>query len=106
MAAHTRSTTPSPHLAQLMVPFLLNRRLINIIIQSLGFKGSESLDTYIKEKINTIKGEHLIRANVTLYKGPGSIPENNYCEIRLEVPGNDHFVKKHNPTSKRPSANA
>ncbi len=27
-------------------------------------------------------------------KGPESEPENNYCEIRLEVPGNDHFVKK------------
>jgi putative sigma-54 modulation protein len=32
-----------------------------------------------------------------LYKGPASNPENDYCEIRLEIPGNDHFVKKHSP---------
>ena len=68
---------------------------MNIIIQSLGFKSSESLEIFISEKINNIKDDKIIRANVVLFKGPASNPENDYCEIRLEVPGNDHFVKKH-----------
>ncbi len=38
-----------------------------------------------------------MRANVTLFQGSDNNPENNYCEIRLEVPGNDHFVKKSSP---------
>ncbi|MEO8769864.1 MAG: HPF/RaiA family ribosome-associated protein [Ferruginibacter sp.] len=68
---------------------------MNIIIQSLGFKSSESLEIFIREKISNIKDDKIIRANVILFKGPASNPENDYCEIRLEVPGNDHFVKKH-----------
>lgn len=70
---------------------------MDIIIQSLGFKAGESLESFIKEKVNNIKSDDIIRANVTLYKGPAGNPENDYCEIRLEVPGNDHFVKKHSP---------
>lgn len=68
---------------------------MDIIIQSLGFKSSEALENFVNEKIRAIKGDNIIRANVTLYKGPSSNPESDYCEIRLEVPGNDHFVKKH-----------
>jgi len=30
---------------------------------------------------------------VTLQKGP-SVTESHLCDIRLEVPGNDHFVQK------------
>ena len=68
---------------------------MDIIIQSLGFKASEALEDFTKEKINALQHDKVIRANVTLFKGPESEPENNYCEIRLEVPGNDPFVKKH-----------
>jgi ribosome-associated translation inhibitor RaiA len=67
---------------------------MDIIIQSLGFKAGDSLENFIREKVQTLKHDNIIRANVTLYKGPDSNPENNYCEIRLEVPGNDPFVKK------------
>jgi ribosome-associated translation inhibitor RaiA len=31
---------------------------------------------------------------VVLFLGSPGIPERCYCEIRLEVPGKDHFVKK------------
>jgi len=68
---------------------------MDIIIQSLGFKAGDSLETFIREKVESLKSDKIVRANVTLYMGPDSNPENNYCEIRLEVPGNDHFVKKH-----------
>ena len=70
---------------------------MDIIIQSLGFKASNNLESYINEKLNTIKTDKIVRANVTLFKGPDSTPENNYCEIRLEVPGQDLFVKRHSP---------
>lgn len=70
---------------------------MNIIIQSPGFKCSETLESYIKEKINSIKETQAIRAIVTLFKGPSQNPDSDYCEIKLEVPGNDFFVKKHTP---------
>jgi len=68
---------------------------MDIIIQSLGFTTGATLEEFILEKVSSLKGEKTVRANVTLYKGPASSPESDYCEIRLEVPGNDHFVKKH-----------
>lgn len=70
---------------------------MDIIIQSLGFTAGESLEGFIKEKLQSLKSDEIVRANVTLFKGPASNPENDYCEIRLEVPGNDHFVKRNSP---------
>ncbi|RYY62504.1 MAG: 30S ribosomal protein S30 [Chitinophagaceae bacterium] len=67
---------------------------MDIIIQSLGFKAHASLEEFIREKVSALKSDDIVRANVTLYKGSAGNPENDYCEIRLEVPGNDHFVKK------------
>ena len=69
---------------------------MDIIIQSLGFKASEHLENFIREKLNKVvlENDNVIRANVTLTKGPESELQNNVCEVRLEVPGNDHFVKK------------
>ncbi len=67
---------------------------MDIIIQSLGFKAGETLESFIREKVSALKSDIIVRANVTLFMGPETNPENNYCEIRLEVPGNDHFVKK------------
>lgn len=67
---------------------------MDVIIQSLGFNAGETLESFIREKLNSLKSDNIIRANVTLYKGPDSSPESSYCEIRLEVPGNDPFVKK------------
>lgn len=68
---------------------------MDIIIQSLGFKASEQLEDFAREKINSLKYDKIVRANIILYKGPESEPGNSYCEIRLEIPGNDPFVKKH-----------
>lgn len=70
---------------------------MDIIIQSLGFTTGENLETFIREKLNNLKSDVIVRANVILFKGPANNPENDYCEIRLEVPGNDHFVKRNSP---------
>ena len=67
---------------------------MDIIIQSLGFSAGETLENFTREKLQTLKSDDIIRANVTFFLGPDSTPENNYCEIRLEVPGNDMFVKR------------
>ncbi|MER3464607.1 MAG: 30S ribosomal protein S30 [Chitinophagaceae bacterium] len=68
---------------------------MDVIIQSLGFKAGEELEAYIKEKLGKLKpNDHIIRANVTLFFGPDRATPNDYCEIRLEVPGNNLFVKE------------
>jgi putative sigma-54 modulation protein len=68
---------------------------MDIIIQSLGFKASIDLEAFIQEKLGKLTpNDNIVRANVTLFQGSDNNPTNNYCEIRLEVPGNDHFVKK------------
>lgn len=67
---------------------------MDIIIESPGFKASNELESYVRETLAKLKSDKIIRADVTLYKGSDANPVNNYCEIRLEVPGNDHFVKK------------
>jgi putative sigma-54 modulation protein len=71
---------------------------MDIIIQSLGFKAGDELEAYIREKLSKINpNDHIVRANVTLFLGPNRATRNTYCEIRLEVPGNDHFIKESNP---------
>jgi putative sigma-54 modulation protein len=69
---------------------------MEVIIQSPGFKAGENLLSFIREKLSKLEDHSavIIRADVTLYVGSKRNPENNYCEIRLEIPGNDHFVKK------------
>lgn len=69
---------------------------MDVIIQSLGFKHGDDLENYIREKLEKLTpGDNIIRANVILYLGPSRTTPNDYCEIRLEVPGNDLFVKEH-----------
>ena len=68
---------------------------MDIIIQSLGFTAGEELETFVHEKLEKFNKEStIIRANVTLFIGSEGNPNKYYCEIRLEVPGNDLFVKK------------
>src|SRR5215217_1203637 len=71
---------------------------MDIIIQSLGFKAGDELEAYIREKLSKLNPkDHIVRANVTLFLGPDRATPNTYCEIRLEVPGNDHFIKESSP---------
>lgn len=72
---------------------------MDIIIQSLGFKHSDDLDNFIREKLGKLNpNDHIIRANVTLFQGPDRATPNDYCEIRLEIPGPDLFVKDGSPS--------
>jgi putative sigma-54 modulation protein len=68
---------------------------MDVIIQSLGFKAGEALEDYVREKLEKLTpNDRIVRANVTLYLGPDRATPNDYCEIRLEVPGNDLFIKE------------
>ena len=68
---------------------------MDVIIQSLGFKAGADLEAFVREKLEKFDKElNIIRANVTLYTGSQSNPNRSYCEIQLEVPGNDLFVKR------------
>src|SRR6476620_10399142 len=68
---------------------------MDVIIQSIGFKDGEKLESYVKEKLEKLNpNDHIVRANVTLFLGPDKATPNTYCEIRLEVPGNDLFIKE------------
>lgn len=80
----------------IMVLYSLKCKYMEVIIQHLGFTASETLDAFIREKINTLKSDKIVRANVTLYLASEGNPDKQVCEIRLEVPGNDLFVKKGN----------
>jgi putative sigma-54 modulation protein len=71
---------------------------MDVIIQSLGFKAGEELENYVREKLEKLSPkDHIVRANVVLFLGPDRATPNTYCEIRLEVPGNDHFIKESSP---------
>ncbi len=72
---------------------------MDIIIQSLGFTAGDGLEPFIREKLDKFEKEmRIVRANVTLYIGSAANPSRCYCEIRLEVPGNDLFVKRNSDT--------
>lgn len=69
---------------------------MNIIIKSVDFKASTTLETFVREKVSKLFSQcnNLIRAIVILRKGENGNHENRICGIRLMIPGNDHFVKK------------
>lgn len=72
---------------------------MDIVVQSPGFTAGEELETFIREKLKNFDKEiNIIRTNVTLFIASDSNPHKYYCEIRLEVPGNDLFVKKSSDT--------
>ena len=67
---------------------------MDIIVESPGFKASQDHVNYVHEKVGKLKpNDRIIRANVTLFAGPDKATPTAYCEIRLEIPGNDLFVK-------------
>jgi putative sigma-54 modulation protein len=80
---------------------------MDIIIQSLGFTAGEELETFTREKLNKFDNEaKIIRADVMLFIGPASKHDKYCCEVRLEIPGNDLFVKKCSDSFEKAIVNA
>jgi ribosome-associated translation inhibitor RaiA len=69
---------------------------MEIIINSVNFKTDTTLETFVREKVSKLfnQCDKIIRANVILRETQKGNPENKLCEIRLMIPGNDHFVRK------------
>ena len=69
---------------------------MQIIINSVNFKTAITLETFVREKVSKLfnQCDKIIRANVILRESEKGNPENKLCEIRLMIPGNDHFVRK------------
>jgi ribosome-associated translation inhibitor RaiA len=67
-----------------------------IVFQSVQFKASAQLEEFVKEKVLKLfeQDKSIIRADVTLFEGASGNPKNQFCEIELSVPGQNHFVKK------------
>jgi ribosome-associated translation inhibitor RaiA len=69
---------------------------MEIIISTVNFKTDNSLETFVRKKVSKLFNhcKAIVRASVTLREGENGNPGNKQCEIRLMVPGYDHFVKK------------
>lgn len=71
---------------------------MDIRLQTLHFEARESLKAFVDEKVGKLfeHSKQIVHAEVTLYEdgNSSSKPKNQVCEIRLSVPGDDHFVKK------------
>jgi len=67
-----------------------------IAFQSVQFKASPHLEEFVNEKVSKLFDQEpaIIRADVTLFEGAAGNPRNQFCEIELSVPGENHFVKK------------
>ena len=68
----------------------------NIVFQSVHFKASPQLEEFIQDKVSKLfeQDSSVIRADVTLFEGASGNPKNQFCEIQLSVPGENHFIKK------------
>lgn len=81
----------------MFVIFGINHKdMYNITFQSIHFKASSQLEDFLQEKVSKLfeQDSSIIRADVTLFEGASGNPKNQFCEIQLSVPGENHFVKK------------
>lgn len=69
---------------------------MDITLQTLHFKADKKLETYVRDKVSKLfdQSHKIIRAEISLFEGASGETNKCYCEIRLVIPGYDHFVKK------------
>lgn len=72
---------------------------MDIRIETPNFSPSENLKDFVNEKVSKLfdQSASILHAEVTMYEEGTGGKKNQVCEIRLAVPGNDHFVKKETP---------
>jgi ribosomal subunit interface protein len=81
---------------------------MKINIQSLKFTAKEKLLDFVNEKVSKLSrfDDRIISVDVTLQLDTANTAENKICDIRLNVPGNDDFVKKNAATFEEAVLNA
>jgi ribosome-associated translation inhibitor RaiA len=69
---------------------------MNITIQTVDFKESESLTTLINNKVAKLfhLSPETIRVDITLKEGSARNPSNKWCSLYLSHPGENQFVKR------------
>ncbi|MEP7254320.1 MAG: HPF/RaiA family ribosome-associated protein [Ferruginibacter sp.] len=73
---------------------------MNITIQTVNFKESKKLNSFINSKVGKLfkQSPEIIRADVTLKEGAKHNPANKWCSIYISHPGENEYVKR-NSTS-------
>ena len=73
---------------------------MELIYQTLHFQGSDHLELFTRKKMSRIfkMTSNILKAEVTLSEGASGNPQNQFCEIKLDVPGENIFVKKNAAT--------
>jgi len=69
---------------------------MRINITSVHFKTDKKLDEFINDRLEKLKGYYngVLSGEVTLRLDKNDKRENKVTEIKIEIPGNDLFVKK------------
>lgn len=69
---------------------------MKITIQSLHFKASQVLESYVQTKVEKLSHiyDHITSADVCLKLDNSQTRENKVCEIRTHIPGHDLFAKR------------
>ncbi|MDP4284420.1 MAG: HPF/RaiA family ribosome-associated protein [Bacteroidota bacterium] len=69
---------------------------MKINLQTLHFKASDDLKNFVEDKVSKLAhfDDSIISAEVTLTEDGNSI-DSKVCDVRLVVPCNDEYVKKH-----------
>ncbi len=72
---------------------------MDIRLETPHFSPSDALKEFVNEKVAKLfdQSASILHAEVTMYKVGNNGNKHQVCEIRLAVPGNDHFVKKETP---------
>jgi ribosome-associated translation inhibitor RaiA len=80
----------------------------NITFQSVQFKASAHLEHFVRDRVTKLfdQDKSIIRADVTLFEGASGNPNNQFCEIYLSVPGENHFIKKNSENYEKSVAEA
>ena len=73
---------------------------MNITLQTLKFKETEELKTFVQDKISKLfhQRPNLIRVDVTLKEGAKNNPANKWCELYASLPGDNKFTKRNSAT--------
>lgn len=69
---------------------------MQINIQSLHFKASEPLETFVRTKVEKLAhiNDQIISGEVILKLEKSDVNENKVCEIEVHIPGNNLFAKR------------
>ncbi len=69
---------------------------MKINIQTVHFDADQRLEDFVYDRLDKLMGRYkkVIRADVTLRLNKDLAQDNKVAEIRLEIPGNNLFVKK------------